>query len=110
MSANAKYLLQLVEANHVENEFFTLGGAGFTNDADRATNVAAISRDLNDHDCETADCCYLVQVLDPRDEFTVDNEFEVSGPTAHALLGVDDFEPLRQAERRALAAIYEVSR
>lgn len=110
MNAPAMFLVQLVEANHVENEFFTLGGAGFTTERDRATNFAAISRDLTGHDCVTADRCYLVELLAPHDGFTVDDALEVSEATAHALLGVDDFEPLRQAERRTFTAAFEASR
>lgn len=99
------YLLRLTEANHGENEFFELGGAGFSTEAERAASIAGIPRDLGDHDCQTALCCYLVDVLSPEDDFSITDSFEVTEAIAHELLGVEDFEPLRARERGLLAAV-----
>jgi hypothetical protein len=91
------YLLQITEANHTENQFFTLGGAGFDTEAERQANLATIP--AHDHDCAANDRCYMLDILDPEDEFSVVNEFEISEATAHTLLGVEDFEPIRVRER-----------
>jgi hypothetical protein len=98
------WLLQVTEANHVENEFFTLGGAGFLTKRERTANIATISRDLGDHVCDESDRCYMLDVLDHRDGFSLEDEFEISEATAHVLLGEPDFEPTRQRERELIAA------
>lgn len=92
------YLLQITEANHGENEFYMLGGAGFNTEKERQANLATIPRFI--HDCAQDDRCYVLDILDPADDFSVIDDFEISAETAHTLLGVDDFEPLREQERK----------
>jgi len=106
----ARFLLQITEANHDENEFFTLGGAGFDTEAERAANLSRIPRIDPSHSCEdpAVPRCYIVDVLDP-DGFSIVDNIEVSEQTAHELLGVDDFEPLRAGERAMFAALAAVS-
>lgn len=103
------YLLQLTEANHDEGEFFTLGGAGFLTETDRQASIARIKArvDLTGHDCHNPDVhrCYLIDVLDPADQFTQVDNFEIDEDTAHHVLGLDDFEPLRERERALLGAV-----
>ena len=91
------YLLQITEANRTENQFFTLGGAGFDTEAERQANLATIP--AYDHDCDANDRCYMLDILDPDDDFSIVDEREISEATARALLGTDDFEPLREQER-----------
>lgn len=113
MTATTTYLLQLTEANHDENEFFTLGGAGFLTETDRQASIDRIkaSVDLTGHDCEDPEVhrCYLIDVLDPADQFTQIDNFEIDEDTAHEVLGVADFEPLRERERAGLAAVMAVT-
>lgn len=105
MSITPVFLLQITEANHDEGEFFVLGGAGFESEAARAANLATIP-ELK-HDCQDPSIsrCYTVDILDPADGWSIVDNVEVSEATAHALLGVADFEPLRQSERTMLAAV-----
>jgi hypothetical protein len=101
------YLLQITEANHTENQFFTLGGAGFDTEAERQANLATIP--AFEHDCDAGDRCYILDILDPDDEFSVVDDFEISESTAHRLLGVEDFEPLRAQERALFEAASKVA-
>lgn len=96
------YLLQIVEANHDENEFYTLGGAGFRTEAERTANLTTIP--VCDHNCDDDNRCYFLDVLDPADDFSVLEELEISEDTAKTLLGVSDLEPVRNQERELLAA------
>lgn len=106
MSTQQMFLLQLTEANHDDNEFYTLGGAGFLSEAERQASIDRIkaSADLTGHDCEDPDVhrCYLIDVLDPADQFTQLDNFEIDETTAHEVLGVDDFGPIRERERAGL--------
>ncbi|GAA1992611.1 hypothetical protein GCM10009718_32900 [Isoptericola halotolerans] len=106
---SATYCLQITEANHDEDQFFTLGGAGWDSAHDRQVAIDSIPR--LEHDCEdpTVRRCYIVDVLDPVDQFTIDDNFEIDEATAHTLLGVEDFEPLRERERAAFAAVEAVT-
>ena len=99
------HLLQVTEANHTRDEFYTLGGAGFESEAERAEEIAKLPRDLGPHSCETGNRCYLVDVLDGEDGFSVLESIEVTEETAHALLGIEDFEPIRQAQDAAVAGL-----
>lgn len=107
--ASSAYLLQLTEANHDDNEFYALGGAGFLTQAERQASIDRIraASDLTGHSCQDPDVhhCYVIDVLDPADQFTVVDNFEIDEQTAHDVLGVADFEPLRTRERTALAAV-----
>jgi len=96
------HLLQIVEANHDENEFYTLGGAGFRTEAERTANLATIP--VCDHNCADDNRCYFLDVLDPADDFSVLEEREISESTVKTLLGVTDLEPLRRQERELLDA------
>lgn len=108
--SDTTFCIAITEANHAENEFYQLGGAGFLTDAERQANLATIPR--FEHDCQdpTIDRCYRVDILNPDDQFTIDDEFEITEETAHALLGVEDFEPLREGERAMLRLLDEVTR
>jgi hypothetical protein len=92
-----KFLLAITEANHERDEFYSLGGAGFDTEQERAENITRISRDLDGHACAQASRCYMLDVLGV-DGWSLIDGFEISERTAHQLLGVDDFEPLRQQQ------------
>ena len=100
------FCVRITEANHAENEFFTLGGAGFPTEAERQASIDAIPKIGPGHDCRdpAVQRCYIVDVLDPGDQFTVIDDFEITEETAHALLGVENFDPLRDRERALFAA------
>lgn len=101
------YLLQVTEANHTENQFYTLGGAGFDTESERRENLEGIA--AYDHDCDADDKCYILDILDPEDGFSIIDDREISAKTAHELLGVEDFEPLREKERALWDAAWRVS-
>lgn len=98
------YGLQITEANHDEDEFFTLGGAIFDTAEERQASIDALPRFV--HDCADPSVrrCYTVDVLD-EDGWSIVDNIEVSETTAQELLGTSDFEPMRQAERAALRAV-----
>jgi hypothetical protein len=102
----AAFLLAITEANHDRDGFFALGGAGFDTAEERTENLSRISRDLDGHVCEQDNKCYFLDVLDSEDQFSVIDEIEISERTAHQLLGVVDFEPLRQQQDANIAAMF----
>ena len=91
------YNIAIVEANHTQNEFYTLGGAGWQTEAERDAELARIP--AFEHDCAAAERCYIVDILDPADGWSIVGDREISEETAHVLLGVEDFEALREQER-----------
>lgn len=107
MSTTKMFCLQLTEANHDENKFFTLGGAGFLSEAERQASIDRIkaATDLTGHDCQDPEVhhCYLIDVLADNGDH-LDN-FEIDEATAYDVLGVDDFEPMRQLERDLFARV-----
>lgn len=88
--------LQIVEANHVDDQFYTLGGAGFETAAERAENLMQIP--AFEHDCDADDRCYILDFLD--EEMSITDDREISAQTAMELLGVDDLGPLRESEKQ----------
>ncbi|ROR97827.1 hypothetical protein EDD28_2436 [Salana multivorans] len=98
------YGLQITEANHDENEFFTLGGAIFDTAEERQASIDALPRFVHDCADESVRRCYTVDVLN-EDGWSIVDNIEVSETTAQELLGTSDFEPMRQSERAALRAV-----
>ena len=90
------YLLQVTEANHDENAFYTLGGAGWGSAEERDEEFAAIP--AYTHDCDNDNKCYLVDVIEPNGDLLDSKEISVG--QAHVLLGITDFEPAREEERK----------
>jgi len=93
--------LQVTEVNHTDNAFYMLGGAGFKTQRERSANLATIP--LFEHDCENADVCYVLDVLDA--DGNLDDDREISRETAAALIGTNDFGPIREAYKRDLEAM-----
>jgi len=102
------YNLQIVEVNHTDNAFYTLGGAGWTTEAGRAANLASIPP--FEHDCDAADRCYILDILDPTDGWSIVDDREISAETARTLLGVESFDELREAEKAMLDELVSASR
>lgn len=90
------YGLQITEANHDENQFFTLGGILVDSIEERDAEAAQIPK--FDHDCDSGTACYMLDLLE-EDGFSTADGFEISKETALTLLGVADLEPLRESER-----------
>lgn len=97
------YPLRLAETNHTESEIFELGYAAYPSQDTRLDFLSAMNPPEPSHNCMTADHCYSIDVLD-TDGWTILDSIEVSAETAHTLLGLHDFEPLRRRERAMYAA------
>lgn len=101
MTATAKYL-QVVEANHEENAFHVLGGAGFRSGAGALAsfNSAPAAPEQDPADMTPG---YVLDVLD--DDLNVIDDKRISAATAQRLLG-GDLDELR-AKAKADEAIVQ---
>lgn len=90
------YCLQVTEANHTDNAFWNLGGAGWLTAEERDAEFARIPAHVNDED---AKCWYILDVLDPEG---IVNEKSISVETARALIGCS-IEWRRRVAKRNLA-------
>lgn len=90
------YCLQVVEANHADNAFYVLGGAGWLTASERDIQFARIPSAVNDDD---AKCWYILDVLDP--DGIIDDK-TISADAARALLGCS-IEWRRRVVKRDLA-------
>lgn len=96
------YGLQITEANHADDRFYTLGGILVDSKRERDAELAKIP--AFDHDCAGDDRCYILDILE-RDGFSVADDREISAETAAILLGTDDFERLREQDRQRWDAV-----
>lgn len=86
------YYLEITEANHTDNQFYTLGGAGWDTATERNEQYKSIP--TYGHDCDNDDKCYFLDVVQPNGDRI--KEKEISAATAMTLLGVSDLTPLRE--------------
>lgn len=102
MTAEAKYL-QVVEANHEENAFHVLGGAGFTTHAETMAsfNSAPTAQKQAPDDMRPG---YVLDVLD--DDLNVIDDKRISAATARELLGAD-LDTLREKAKAEEAVVQE---
>ncbi|MFE6967087.1 hypothetical protein ACFVAJ_18385 [Agromyces sp. NPDC057679] len=98
-----QHTINIVEANHDDNEFYTLGTAVFDDEVHRDANLAKIPP--HDHDCDESSRCYLLDIIDPEDGWSVLNNIEISEDTAKLLLGTQDLEPLRELDRALVRSV-----
>jgi len=98
--------LQITEANHADNVFWTLGGIIVDTKRERDAEFKRIQ--AFDHDCDHDDRCYMLDVLD-KDGSIVDDK-EISAETARILLGVDDLGPLREQDKAMIEGMLATAR
>lgn len=102
MTATAKYL-QIVEANHREDAFHTLGGAGFDTPegALASFRAAPTAPEQEPGDMNPG---YVLDVLD--DDLNVIDDKRISAATARALLGAD-LDTLREKAKADEAIVQD---
>jgi len=88
------YYLEITEANHTDNQFYSLGGAGWGTGRQRNENYKAVLEFK--HDCDNDDKCYLLDVV--QDDGTIIKEKEISPESVVFLLG----EPIDVLRQRAI--------
>jgi len=87
------YYLEITEANHTDNQFYTLGGAGWDTGRERNDAYKAVLEFT--HDCDNDDKCYLLDVLNEEGRI---KEKEISPESVVFLLG----EPIDVLRQRAI--------
>lgn len=92
------YYLEITEANHKDNQFYTLGGAGW--DTGRERNEAYKAVPGYKHDCDNDDKCYFLDVLNEEGRI---KEKEISPESVRTLLG----EPIEVLRDRAIKILDE---
>lgn len=93
--------LQITEANHADNAFWTLGG--IIVDTKRERDAEFVRIPAFEHDCDNDDRCYILDVLD--NDGSIVSDKEISADTARTLLGVDDLGPLREQDKAIVNAL-----
>lgn len=84
------YYLEITEAHHTDNQFYTLGGAGW--DTARERNDAYKAVPAYKHDCANDDKCYFLDVLNEEGRI---KEKEISPESVRILMG-ESIETMRE--------------
>lgn len=104
-TTETNWYLQVTYADHLGNEFLTLGGAGWPTKAERDAEFASIPEAPDPG--PAADGTYILDVIE-SDGYTHSADKIISEATAHALLGqpLDDLKAKARAENRAADQLF----
>lgn len=95
-----KTMLVITEANRLEDRFYRLGGAAWDTEAECLAELAKIP--ATSHNCDDMALCYILDIC--NEDGSIEDDQEISEATAKALLGVSDFQELRDLDRKRVAA------
>jgi hypothetical protein len=95
----AKFM-QVVEANHADNAFYTLGGAGFLTEAETLARFKEIPEGP-EPDPNSDEPTYMLDLLD--EDAAIDDK-RITAATARQLLGAD-LNELREKAKADIASV-----